>query len=448
MKFYELLKEATKKKEINQVLKDEQFRIGVEFEFIFNSVDYDYDEEFNIGYFKHYGFIQLRQLYDKYMHYVLENKFGNSLDWDIGFDGSVKPNNKEEKALGVEVATPIMTLEEALLVIPSFFNIITECGYTNDTCGLHINVSHEKYPIDKINKKALALSLEDPRIYKYMPSRKDNYYAQSTELHFRSENEINKEKNQTLNIQNDRIEFRGMGGKDYEFKWDIIKPIILNYLVKFKKSITDPYFMKRELLRNEFRMKELPNKNIFLENIRQGNINEIIKLLNIKWKISNDYFGPGIEILSQGLITASYYNHLNIVKILLNSGADMSYNNYNCFLMSAMAGNFEIFKFLYNNDSLGYKINLNLLSLHLNISKLFLHAIDSKNVDFVDFLIEQGIKNNKNFKVSNEMFDAIIVNNDYKMMETLLTNNILPPDKNIINVISNRNMFNLLNSYI
>ena len=268
IKFIHYLNEAVQKNEINRALRDPNFQVGIEFEFIVRETISKFDA----------------------FSYVKEKLRKYGLRGEVKEDITIKPEFKE---YGVEIATPVMSLQEALIKIPKYFDLIDEIGYTNDSTGLHINISHKNIDYSKIDPKKIASSLEDERIYKTMPSRKDGYNF-STEMRYRNLGDFSFEKQQTANFlrldDNEYLEFRGVGGKDYHHKWDEIRKILLNYVVKYYLAGTDPNFQKRKNQLIDISAKEKRSK--VLQQLIEKR--EFFKLIVNYFKFIPEWYSPSL----------------------------------------------------------------------------------------------------------------------------------------------------------
>jgi len=97
----------------------------------------------------------------------------NATDWYIEPDGSLEPDNSEDGSC--EIVSPPLKPQEAIDALKKFYSIArAEKLYTNETTGLHINVSIP----EKIDTLKLALFLGDKHVLKTF-GREDNDYAQS-----------------------------------------------------------------------------------------------------------------------------------------------------------------------------------------------------------------------------------------------------------------------------
>lgn len=271
MKFNLFLTEALKQKEIKNILNDPDFNIGVEFEFFLAN------------------YVTKTDLRNEL------NKLGIPKDWEITDDSSL--HTTKESDIGVELVTPILNLQQFLYLTPRIFNLIDHIGYTNDTCGLHINVSHNKYK-NQINPEILASLAEDPRIYKTFPSREKSSYADSSERKFQLGQGYIQGKHQTINVKNDYVEFRGIGGKDYQKHWDEIRKITLNYLGKYLSAINIPDDINKKFLKKRFSVYQKTDQDV-LELIQQKKWNILIADYMYKFHIWIEEF---IKNADQGKI--------------------------------------------------------------------------------------------------------------------------------------------------
>jgi hypothetical protein len=134
----------------------------------------------------------------------------------------------------VELITSPLSYQEARIVLTTVYKILDKIGYTDDTSGMHINISFKSKDITKINLLKLMLIMDETRVYDIFPSREDNIYCRSVKNYlpysgfdytdispsliastfsFDTENRyygIN-----LSTIKNGRIEYRYIGGVDY-----------------------------------------------------------------------------------------------------------------------------------------------------------------------------------------------------------------------------------------
>jgi len=268
MKFKEYINEKTTKKEFADALKNPNVRCGCEFEMYIS--DYgngsggsDEDEDDNYD----------GELDELDSNYIMSLDFPIELDsnnWEVIDDASLSSNLG-----GVEVVTPIMKLPELIDTIEKVFKWMDKYAYTDDTCGFHIHMSINNGK--ELDPLKLVLFAEEGLIYKVFPDRIDNDYATSIKKgHFRfmkpftiddikmmaKKNKIDKEFNtekylgiHLSDLKSNHVEFRYMGGKNYQRKFNDIKMLIANY-THWLSIATDPDYKRKEYI---IKMNKLVN---------------------------------------------------------------------------------------------------------------------------------------------------------------------------------------------
>jgi len=138
----------------------------------------------------------------------------------------------------VELVTGPMSFYDAKYFLIKIINFIKRHGYTNDKSSVHFNISFSDQNLNHLNALKLILNLDEEEIYKNYPSRKSNVYSKSVKkiIPYKEYDFFNIPitvvKNNLrlpsdkyygvnfLNINNNkesqRLEFRYIGGKDYE----------------------------------------------------------------------------------------------------------------------------------------------------------------------------------------------------------------------------------------
>jgi uncharacterized protein YjbI with pentapeptide repeats len=139
----------------------------------------------------------------------------------------------------IELVTGPMDYYDAKFYLIKIVKFIQTYGYTNEKCSIHFNLSFNgDKNLNDLNILKLILNTDEEEIYRYYPSRKDNVYAKTIKkiIPFKEYDffniPISVVKNNLrlpndkyyginfLNINNDketqRLEFRYIGGKDFE----------------------------------------------------------------------------------------------------------------------------------------------------------------------------------------------------------------------------------------
>tara|TARA_R110000803_G_scaffold109426_4_gene177815 strand:+ start:1424 stop:2728 length:1305 start_codon:yes stop_codon:yes gene_type:complete len=138
----------------------------------------------------------------------------------------------------IEMVTGPLPYTDVRLLIIKMFKWIDENGYTNDRCGLHLNISFKSDIvgnsfITNMNTLKFILEFKEDQVFKFFPKRKDLIYAKSIKyilpikgFTYFNENTIDSKlfhypstKYYGVNFlkkENNYLEFRYLGGKDYQ----------------------------------------------------------------------------------------------------------------------------------------------------------------------------------------------------------------------------------------
>ena len=138
----------------------------------------------------------------------------------------------------VELVTGPLNFYDAKYYLIKIIKFIQTYGYTNEKSSIHFNISFSDKDLNDLNTLKLILNTDEEEIYRTYPTRKDNVYAKTVKkiIPFKEYDFFNIPiivvKNNMrlpndkyyginfLHINNDkksqRLEFRYIGGKDYE----------------------------------------------------------------------------------------------------------------------------------------------------------------------------------------------------------------------------------------
>jgi hypothetical protein len=202
--------------------------------------------------------------------YIKAKSFGQCksifrrMNVDVGTDGSIEPPDQIEedgndifsrvyvKFTTTELRTKPLPPKEAMSTLKTIFAIINRHGGTNDTCGLHVNISSADkkemrnfYPVPFFASKIWSEILEDF-------DRSDNEYCQSFKFErnngFDSIKQkielIQSEKFLSANMNNwgcgenktSRIEIRAFGNENYHKRFNDIAGYVKRIIKLFEYS--------------------------------------------------------------------------------------------------------------------------------------------------------------------------------------------------------------------
>lgn len=165
----------------------------------------------------------------------------------------------------VELITGPLTYNDAKYYLIKILKFIQDWGYTNDKCSVHFNLSFDDTDknLNDLNILKLVLNTDEDEIYRYYPSRKDNIYAKSVkkiipykEFDFfnipidavKNMVRLPSDKYYGINFTNitnpkesQRIEYRYIGGKDYEKNIGNIVYFMDRFILDAYNSVDVPF---------------------------------------------------------------------------------------------------------------------------------------------------------------------------------------------------------------
>ena len=173
----------------------------------------------------------------------------------------------------IELVTGPMDFYDAKFYLIKIIKFIQTYGYTNEKCSIHFNLSFNgDKNLNDLNILKLILNTDEDEIYRYYPTRKDNVYAKTVKkiIPFKEYDffniPISVVKNNLrlpndkyyginfLNINNDkdkqRLEFRYIGGKDYEKNLGQLIYFMERFIINTYESI-DAVFTSEDVTKLE-----------------------------------------------------------------------------------------------------------------------------------------------------------------------------------------------------
>jgi len=191
----------------------------------------------------------------------------------------MEPDMSGGKGL-IELVTGPIPYRNARIMVIKMLNWISENGYTNDRASIHINLSFDKKYLEdpalisKMNVLKFILDFDEQQIYKFFPNREKSAYAKSIKwvmpkweaFHFDANQVASNNfkfadtKYYGINFskkEKNYLEFRYLGGADYEEKTDNILYLIERFLMQMWNSCNDPRFTAE----NKIELQRIINKN-------------------------------------------------------------------------------------------------------------------------------------------------------------------------------------------
>jgi hypothetical protein len=180
----------------------------------------------------------------------------------------------------MELVTGPMPYYNARLLIINVSKWIEENGYTNDRTSIHLNLSFDKNKIEnknrisKMNVLKFILDFKEDQVFKFFPEREGSAYAKSVKFilpnkdtYFFDGNTINQQNftypdSKYYGINFDKrhknyLEFRYIGGKDWEKKTTTVLHMLDQFLVQLWNSTESTQFNSL----NALELKKILAKN-------------------------------------------------------------------------------------------------------------------------------------------------------------------------------------------
>ena len=164
----------------------------------------------------------------------------------------------------MELVTASLPYQEARVTLIKVLKWIKENGYTNSRCGMHFNISFndEKMGssfLTSMNRLKFILDFDEDKIFKDYPDRQNSVYAKSIKFVIPADKlSLETAKNVTqgdfifptekyygvnfLKLEKNYLEFRYLGGEDYEKKTDKLLATQDFFIESLYKSASRPKF--------------------------------------------------------------------------------------------------------------------------------------------------------------------------------------------------------------
>lgn len=253
----------------------------------------------------------------------------------------------------VEMVTGALPYPDARLIIIKTLAWIKEHGYTTDRAGIHLNVSFDKKQvganfITHMNTLKFILDFKEDQVYKFFPERRDLVYAKSikyilpkNELFNFDENHISKMQFKYPNTkyyginflkqEKGYLEFRYLGGKDYEKKATTILHLLDLFLIQLWNACTKSEM--NELNRLELRRIMAKMKPIYSLYKDHRNFDQFKK---IKFTLDLKDHGETIDMFWDQIKT-------QVVKLITEGGLTEGYINYDTDRSKVQIANGKLF---------------------------------------------------------------------------------------------------------
>jgi hypothetical protein len=181
----------------------------------------------------------------------------------------LEPDNSGGTGM-IELVTGPLPFVEGKLVMAKTLKWIRENGSTNERCSIHINLAFDGKklgPITNMSKLDIGkfvLNFDENKVYEAFPNRKDSVYAKSIkfivplsgmtqpspEKNLWKNYMFVKEKYYGINfskVPKGYIEFRYLGGKDYENRYSTILSLTEHFITSLYETLVNPQYSESDL---------------------------------------------------------------------------------------------------------------------------------------------------------------------------------------------------------
>jgi len=197
----------------------------------------------------------------------------------------------------IELVTAPLTYPEFRIVLVKVFNYIKDNGSTNDRCSIHYNVSFDEKKVGNsfmthMNVLKFILDFNEDYIYNLFPKRKNVVYAKSIK-YIMPKNKFYLDVKEITNLAPTNfilpstkyyginftklikgyLEFRYVGGKDYETRFNDIMDVINYSVITLYNSIQEKAYtddnrkeLEKIFLKYEKIMKSYASYDAFVKN--------------------------------------------------------------------------------------------------------------------------------------------------------------------------------------
>lgn len=181
----------------------------------------------------------------------------------------MEPDNSGGTGM-IELVTGSLPFVESKLILAKMLKWIRENGTTNDRCSIHVNISFDGSKLGpvanmtKLDVGKFVLNFDEDKVYEAFPNRKDSVYAKSIKFIVPLSGMIQPSPERTLwknymfvnekyyginftKIPKGYIEFRYLGGADYEKKYSTILSMMEHFITSLFETLDNPKYTENDI---------------------------------------------------------------------------------------------------------------------------------------------------------------------------------------------------------
>ncbi len=262
----------------------------------------------------------------------------------------------------IELITGPLPYSDAKIILIKTLKWIKENGFTTDRSGIHLNLSFSKTLfgpnfLTQLEPLKFILDFDEDYVFKLFPDRENNVYAKSIKYvepankqsyYFSNlikphDFKIPTEKYYGVNflkLQKNYLEFRYLGGKDYEKKLNDIIDLLDHFVLSLFNSANEKTFTdknKSELIKILKKNEKINNAYLSYDKFKANfpnigllvDLDSDIRRLDMYWdKIKNKVY----EILSEGGMKKGLINYDSNTSRIQIKNVDLQ----NCFKLEGI----------------------------------------------------------------------------------------------------------------
>jgi hypothetical protein len=181
----------------------------------------------------------------------------------------LEPDNSGGSGM-IELVTGPMPFVESKLIIAKTLKWIRENGSTNERCSIHINIAFDgkklgpNTNVSSLDIGKFVLNFNEEAVYEAFPNRRDSVYAKSIKFIVPLSGMTQPSPGRILwknymfvsekyygvnfsKLPKNYIEFRYLGGADYEKKYNTILNMTEHFVLSLYESLVDPVYNENDL---------------------------------------------------------------------------------------------------------------------------------------------------------------------------------------------------------
>lgn len=304
----------------------------------------------------------------------------------------------------IELTTGNMSYHTARLMVINVCSWVEENGHTDEMTSIYLNLSFDnkkvddKYRISKMNVLKFVLDFDEDQVFKFFPNRKKSVYSKSIKFvvpkddfsffdgkHINQQNFIYPQtKNYGVNFEtrsNNYLEFKYIGGADWQKKTTTILHLINRFLIQLWNSTDSTSFNQL----NAIELNKIMSNN-------QKNIDARRDWNTISKNFKDSSFT--VDLSDDPKIVSLYWNNVKerVSKLFTHGGFSKGHINYDSDSGKVQVQNGRL---EYCVELEGYEFVNCFLRGHLKNCDMFSCQVEGSDIDSCNFYAGSQINHSK-----------------------------------------------------